>query len=859
MTDLTSLLLATQDPTKITEAQELIKQAEQSNPEQYFIALAQELANNEKPSIARQLSGILLKNGLAAKDPSKSADLKKRWASFSDANRDIVKQAATSALIAPDHDVGKASAQVLAKIGSIEIPENAWPGLVPLLLTHVTNQSQDAQGVRARQIALVTLNYLCDDLVMIKEEGGAVNDDIANQVLTAVAQGMRDTDMNTKLEATRAFYHAVVLAEKNFRNEQERNFIMTVVTDTCKTVGSEQVQIAAFECLVQIATWYYDFLLPYMEQVGPMTWETIKSSSEKVAIPAMEFWSTVCDEELDLNYLAAAGQAGERRVLNIIQMAIPFLVPLLTETLTRRQSEEDDDTWNLAMAAGTCMTLVAQVVGDKCVDQVLVFVQGNFENPDWKYREAAILAFGSIMEGPSSDKMRPLVGNSFQRLVMSLQDQSVAVRDTLAWTLGRIAQFHPTIVPVRELTPVLGQALRDVPRVSANICWVIQVIAEAQPQGQPSTVLSEFFMSLAQALVEVTTRPDANERHLRMSAYNALSTIVAHSGNDCLQYMDKLAEEMLNHLAASFKAQMDNECELQGFICGVLTALVHRIRDKIMPAADKVMEEALKVITAYQQVKGGAQVLQEEALLLVLALVNSVGPQFERYMPPFFPHLKVGLDNYEDVAVCVMAVGGVGDMCRALESKIVGYCDTILETLHNHLMNPKVDKKIKAAIMTCFGDVALAVQGNFEKYLPIVMRLLQEASNTKITDVQTPNEEWIEYLNNLREGVLEAYTGIIHGLKEAGKLHLFKEHVNQLLAFLNVICEDQTVNDAVKKAAVGVVGDLIQAFKEELTQHLRNAPLIGKLVEFAARSTDPSTHKTGMWLQSLLQKYGGGM
>ena len=30
---------------------------------------------------------------------------------------------------------------------------------------------------------------------------------------------------------------------------------------------------------------------------------------------------------------------------------------------------------------------------------------GNFTNQDWKYREAAVLAYGSIMEGPTSEKM----------------------------------------------------------------------------------------------------------------------------------------------------------------------------------------------------------------------------------------------------------------------------------------------------------------------------------------------------------------------------------------------------------------------------------------------------------------------
>lgn len=83
--------------------------------------------------VARQLAGLLLKNGLAAKDPSKNQELKVRWGSLPAQSRLLVKEATTTALIFPQVDVGKAAAQVLAKIGAIEIPPKEWPGLVPLL------------------------------------------------------------------------------------------------------------------------------------------------------------------------------------------------------------------------------------------------------------------------------------------------------------------------------------------------------------------------------------------------------------------------------------------------------------------------------------------------------------------------------------------------------------------------------------------------------------------------------------------------------------------------------------------------------------------------------------------------------
>merc|ERR1712050_222030 len=116
--------------------------------------------------------------------------------------------------------------------------------------------------------------------------------------------------------------------------------------------------------------------------------------------------------------------------------------------------------------------------------------------------------------------------------------------------------------------------------------------------------------------------------------------------------------------------------------------------------------------------------------------------------------------------------------------------------------------------MSCFGDIALAITGDFEKYIAPVVRMLHEASSTRLHHVPSPNEEWVEYLNSLREGVLEAYTGIIHGLRDANKLHLFKDRVVGLLQFVKEVSECQYVSEPVMKAAVGVVGDLVFVFQQ---------------------------------------------
>ena len=48
------------------------------------------------------------------------------------------------------------------------------------------------------------------------------------------------------------------LQRRTFKNQVERDVIMSVMNDACMFSAAPEVQIAAFECLVQIATEYYD-------------------------------------------------------------------------------------------------------------------------------------------------------------------------------------------------------------------------------------------------------------------------------------------------------------------------------------------------------------------------------------------------------------------------------------------------------------------------------------------------------------------------------------------------------------------------------------------------------------------------
>merc|ERR1719163_1944904 len=265
------------------------------------------------------------------------------------------------------------------------------------------------------------------------------------------------------------------------------------------------------------------------------------------------------------------------------------------------------------MASGTCLSLVAQTVKDECIEPVLAFVSQSFGSADWKVKEAAVLAYGSIMEGPSSERLAPIVSQTLVELVKCLQDQSVCVRDTTAWTLGRIATFHSAVLLplIPDLMQVLSISFNDKPRVAANVCWIVDALAESQAgdygESKPSTALSPFFMHLVTLLLQCGARPDADEKNLRASSYNALSTLISKAGEDCRPQMEVVLKEICDRLEGSFQPSQIPPAallEVQGSLIGCAQVLTNRLQIGVLGIAERLFGLYMKMLQSYQQQQG---------------------------------------------------------------------------------------------------------------------------------------------------------------------------------------------------------------------------------------------------------------
>ncbi|KAH9724197.1 Importin subunit beta-1 [Citrus sinensis] len=124
----------------------------------------------------------------------------------------------------------------------------------------------------------------------------------ASQVIAKV---MNASEMNNdvRLAATRPLYNALSFAQANFSNDMERDYIMRVV---CEATQSAE-----------------------LKDIYSITAKAVREDEEPVALQAIEFWSSIYDEEIDVLEEYGSDFTGDSDIpcFYFIKQALPALIP----------------------------------------------------------------------------------------------------------------------------------------------------------------------------------------------------------------------------------------------------------------------------------------------------------------------------------------------------------------------------------------------------------------------------------------------------------------------------------------------------------------------------------------------------
>lgn len=279
-----------------------------------------------------------------------------------------------------------------------------------------------------------------------------------------------------------------------------------------------------------------------------------------------------------------------REVFNFTGVATAEVVPVLLMLLTKQDEDAADDEYNISRAAYQCLQLYAQAVGGGLIQHVLTFVEGNLHHADWHFRDAAVSAFGAVMEGPEEKVIVPIVKQALPVIIKMMEDPSVHVKDSTAYALGRIteacSEAIDPVVHLPQLVKSLFDGLVSSPKMAGSCCWALMNLAErfsGEIGCQQNPLTPQFNESLTH-LLQVTERQDADNQ-LRTAAYEVLNTFVQNAANDSLPAIASLSEIIIKRLEDTVPLQsqvvsVEDKItleEMQTSLCTVLLACIQRL------------------------------------------------------------------------------------------------------------------------------------------------------------------------------------------------------------------------------------------------------------------------------------------
>eukprot|EP00605_Chrysophyceae_sp_TOSAG23-4_P000884 GSChrysophyteH1.ASY1.ANO1.975.1 assembled CDS len=841
-----------------TAAMQKLETAESGQYVNFMVALCTEFASEDKPMEGRQLSGLYLKNMISAQDEAILEMKLSRWQSCDPATKEGARQAWLTALMSPVKAVCHTSAQVLAAYGKVDLPKKEFPSLLPTLKQCVESEVSDINKIAA----LECMGYLCD--AMDPDEDDIPKENV-DMILTAIVNGMHESrSIEMRIAATKALQNTLVFASANFEDPSgvERNMIMESIRSAMVCQEDEKIRELAYQCLPIVAECYYDFIDSYIETIYGLSIQAIQSDSEEVGIQAIEFWIVLCETEIDRDDDLANGMdASEVKHKYIMKKVTPTLLPVILGTFTKMDEDDDDEDQRISYSGHLFLEKLSLCVTNDVVALVLPYVQQHIQNPDWRFRDSAVSAFGFILDGPSSEVLHPIIQQAANTLINLTQDVNEHVAESALWTLAKICEYHKVSIPPPAIQPLVQAVItslgRESVRVQSKACLAIHNLALAceEAADMDTNLLSQFFEQVIPKILEVSVRYANDEKHQdnALNAYEAVNMMVQNSAKDMLPAVLKVLNEGLDRLEqVSVRHQgslsPQSRMSLHGHLATLVGACVQKLeKDAINPYADRIMTALLAVV------QDTTSTALQDAFMTMGYMIDRLEGSFERYASSVMPILFDAMDRHEDFATCHAAIGVFGDIARSLGQNIIPYCDQLIQKSFTLLQSTSVEKVLKPNVISLFSDVAMAIEGKFERYAETVLSILGKAVESAKLSKDKQDEDHDEFVYTIQEAIIDAYTGIIYGLSAENKQDTYlAAHIQTILTFV-LSCtypyDDVDRPTTLFKNCVGILGDLAKAFGNKIAAPLHHQK-IQELVNAALQHEDESVKDTGKWVRN---------
>ena len=290
---------------------------------------------------------------------------------------------------------------------------------------------------------------------------------------------------NASLCSLYCLWALVPHSSRYFTQKDEREGLFKLLLSSIKSDNSSTRQIS-FEILCLTAELYAALLQDQLEIIFDNISKAAVVESSEIADVAVRFW---------ISFVAAVVRSQQQegidhtREYDILKPFLPRVVSLLLALLTKQSPEliadPNTETTEVTRTAVEALCLFCKTYKNECVRIVLPYVEKHIENSDFRFREAALVSFGSCLEN-NEEFLLPYLKLALPTFVNYLKtDDIILVKDAVCWVLAGVYEFMPKIVlepgnevvsqkvkpynHIEHVVPVLVETLKTTESLAKNV------------------------------------------------------------------------------------------------------------------------------------------------------------------------------------------------------------------------------------------------------------------------------------------------------------------------------------------------------------------------------------------------------
>ena len=754
------------------------------------------------------------------------------WNTFSQDQITSIKNSFLGSLASKKSEIKKTCSLAIAAMAKIEIPKG-WN------IIEVICKASIHENINYKITSLKTLQNILDfvgnDLLKPSDK---------QSILGALTSNM-STNESVEIinEAIIGYSKIIPFIEDNFRNEKERVFMINLLIQILnpnyinKVSLSENIQKNVLICLTDIIKHYFIFLLNNFSDIANISFYFFNSNNILLSTLSIELWSTVCDEEIKL---------GKKTITSNFQDNLNDSIIRVIQSRDYHSSEEEDE-WTPSKAVVILLSELVFNGNNNITKRMLKFISeclnddlvNKFEKDENNLtkgekikalivKENAYLIYRGILFSNIIEEI--VIENSLKKIISELKNESnIPIAHSISLCLTVICKNHFNIINksqkifdnfMNEMIKILEFHINNKKIIEGLFLSMKHIISNAE-----SYYFDNHLVNILLILIKIAYDKNSYNKDLNITQTSMflIGKIIEKCENtkenrEIIQsFFADLYTRFQNSLNPSSFSEKEEQICYQNCLLGIITSCIGEFQ--------KISMDLTQFISVYNLIDQCLQqrgCLFEEAVLALGSLAYFGWELFSHINNKVMEYILFSLKERQDFQLCYQGLLAADDVIRCVGKENVNIIPNIVEEMKKIISDSNIPRGLRIKCFGLYNDIFMTEDKSNEAYLEDVFHLLVNGMSTSV-DPPTKNmdEDELEYLNELREKIVELLTGVFMFLNCQNQTFYFSKYIDGFVKYLSRIVEPEfnCKLDLICDIC-GLLGDLYKFFPGSIELYL---------------------------------------